>query len=399
MTNIRNQKYRIVLLGLISFVLIWTTAIQQVYARDDVVNAVLFYSPNCGHCQKVIQEDLPPLLDQYGAKINIIGINVTVQQGQDLYQSAVQKFKIPEDKLGVPCLIVGNTILVGSLEIPQQFPGIIESGLAQGGIPLPEIPGLEEALAGSEQSSQSSTDSGESQSSSQIPQASLTAEILAQAPQASSDNDPQEQSVVGADIETGLSADQPSLINRFNSDFAGNLTAVIVLIGMVGSVVSVGINYRKSTKPIGSTWPEWIIPVLAVLGLGIAIYLSYIEVTKTEAICGPVGNCNAVQQSSYASLFGVLPVGVLGALGYLWILALWLLQMYGPVNWRKSLSIILWGSALAGVLFSIYLTFLEPFVIGASCAWCLTSAVIITLIFLAASYPAAQAWQASSGRK
>jgi uncharacterized membrane protein len=35
--------------------------------------------------------------------------------------------------------------------------------------------------------------------------------------------------------------------------------------------------------------------------------------------------------------------------------------------------------------FSIYLTFLEPFVIGASCAWCLTSALIATLLLLAAT--------------
>jgi len=33
-----------------------------------------------------------------------------------------------------------------------------------------------------------------------------------------------------------------------------------------------------------------------------------------------------------------------------------------------------------GTLFSIYLTFLEPFVIGATCAWCLSSAIIMTLL-------------------
>jgi uncharacterized membrane protein len=39
-----------------------------------------------------------------------------------------------------------------------------------------------------------------------------------------------------------------------------------------------------------------------------------------------------------------------------------------------------------GVLFSIYLTFLEPFVIGATCAWCLSSAVIMTLLLLTTGY-------------
>jgi uncharacterized membrane protein len=47
------------------------------------------------------------------------------------------------------------------------------------------------------------------------------------------------------------------------------------------------------------------------------------------------------------------------------------------------------------VLFSIYLTFLEPFVIGATCAWCLTSALIMTLLLWAAAPEAAAVWPGS----
>ena len=42
----------------------------------------------------------------------------------------------------------------------------------------------------------------------------------------------------------------------------------------------------------------------------------------------------------------------------------------------------LFGMALFGTGFSIYLTFLEPFVIGATCMWCLSSAIILTVILL-----------------
>jgi uncharacterized membrane protein len=45
----------------------------------------------------------------------------------------------------------------------------------------------------------------------------------------------------------------------------------------------------------------------------------------------------------------------------------------------------LFGITLFGILFSIYLTFLEPFVIGATCIWCLSSAVIMTILFLLAA--------------
>jgi uncharacterized membrane protein len=46
------------------------------------------------------------------------------------------------------------------------------------------------------------------------------------------------------------------------------------------------------------------------------------------------------------------------------------------------------GLAAIGVMFSIYLTFLEPFVIGATCAWCLASAIIITALFWLSLPPA-----------
>jgi len=45
-----------------------------------------------------------------------------------------------------------------------------------------------------------------------------------------------------------------------------------------------------------------------------------------------------------------------------------------------------------GTLFSIYLTFLEPFVIGATCLWCLSSAVIMTTLFILALKPGCHAW-------
>jgi uncharacterized membrane protein len=46
--------------------------------------------------------------------------------------------------------------------------------------------------------------------------------------------------------------------------------------------------------------------------------------------------------------------------------------------------------ALLGTLFSIYLTFLEPFVIGATCIWCITSAIVITLLLWTTTGPALQ---------
>src|SRR5574341_1804482 len=116
-------------------------------AQTSVAHAVLFFFLFCSHCQKVIQEDLPPIQEKYGDQLNILEVDVSKVEGQALYRAAVEKFNIPEERRGVPCLIIGDILLVGSQEIPEKLPGIIESGLATGGVPWPAIPGLSDRLS------------------------------------------------------------------------------------------------------------------------------------------------------------------------------------------------------------------------------------------------------------
>jgi uncharacterized membrane protein len=81
-------------------------------------------------------------------------------------------------------------------------------------------------------------------------------------------------------------------------------------------------------------------------------------------------------------LFGFLPIGVLGLFGYIAIFAAWLGAYYANGRLADISSISMFAMSLFGALFSIYLTFLEPFVIGATCAWCLASAVLIAALTL-----------------
>ena len=124
------------------------------------------------------------------------------------------------------------------------------------------------------------------------------------------------------------------------------------------------------------------VAALSIVGLGVACYLAYVETAQTLAVCGPIGDCNTVQQSQYSRLFGFLPIGVLGATGYILLLIGWLAVIRSADTLREWTGIAVFGMALSGTLLSIYLTFLEPFVIGATCAWCLTSAVIMTTILV-----------------
>jgi uncharacterized membrane protein len=130
--------------------------------------------------------------------------------------------------------------------------------------------------------------------------------------------------------------------------------------------------------------------ILTIIGLAVAGYLTYVETQAVAAVCGPVGDCNAVQTSSYSRLFGLIPVGLIGMAGYVAILAVWLWGRFGSGRLADYAPLAVHGMTIVAVAFSLYLTFLEPFVIKAVCIWCLTSAVVITLVMLL-SLPAALA--------
>ncbi|MGE5223475.1 MAG: vitamin K epoxide reductase family protein [Omnitrophica WOR_2 bacterium] len=196
---------------------------------------------------------------------------------------------------------------------------------------------------------------------------------------------------------TLTSEQQPRYLQMFYRDPVGNSIAVIVLILMLVSLVVCLYLFLNSPASIASKGigPGWIIPLLCILGLGVAGYLTYVEITHARAVCGPVGDCNSVQQSPYAKLWGILPVGVLGMLGYLAILIIWIIQRNIRLDSRSTITLLMWGMALFGVLFTVYLTFLEPFVIGATCAWCISSAILITLLLWATTGTAIQAGAAA----
>ena len=168
------------------------------------------------------------------------------------------------------------------------------------------------------------------------------------------------------------------------------------MIGMVASLIYAGIRLVRDDGGEMSRFAQvgWTVltPLLALAGLAVAGYLTYVETQLVQAVCGPVGDCNAVQSSSYARLFGVLPVGVLGAAGYVGILAAWLLNRLGRGRLAAKAPVAVLVMTLFGVIFSIYLTYLELFVIRAVCIWCLTSAVIITLLMLLSLKPELQAF-------
>ena len=110
----------------------------------------------------------------------------------------------------------------------------------------------------------------------------------------------------------------------------------------------------------------------ALAGLGIAIYLTSAHYADVAPICATGGGCERVQNSDYSELAGV-PVALLGLIGYVAILVATLVP-------GELARLVTAGLALAGAGFSLYLTYLELFVIDAICQWCVASAVIMCAI-------------------
>ena len=112
---------------------------------------------------------------------------------------------------------------------------------------------------------------------------------------------------------------------------------------------------------------------LAVAGVLISVYLSWVHYAGVEPICSAVSDCERVQRSDYAELAGI-PVAVIGVLGYAAVLI--------SLRVRVEVTALL---AYAGVGFSAYLTWAELFRIEAICQWCVLSAVAATAIAVLAS--------------
>jgi uncharacterized membrane protein len=124
---------------------------------------------------------------------------------------------------------------------------------------------------------------------------------------------------------------------------------------------------------------RWAI-ALSILGLVVSIYLIWVKFHPKDAFCAGVGDCEAVNTSIYSEFYGI-PIAVFGAATYAVMLGLLLfekraafLQEWGPVG--------VFCLALAGTLYSAYLTYLELWVIHKICPYCVISAITITTLLV-----------------
>jgi uncharacterized membrane protein len=120
---------------------------------------------------------------------------------------------------------------------------------------------------------------------------------------------------------------------------------------------------------------------LIVGGILVTTYLSYLKASQSLAVCvqGGAFNCNVVLNSVYSELFGI-PIAYLGLLTYL-VLGTLLLLESRVTFLQDNGRIITFGIALFAWVFSMYLVYLQFFVLQSLCQWCLTHEAIMTVLF------------------
>ncbi len=306
----------------------------SVEAQTGQARVVYFSSPGCGYCQQLEGRDLPVLQRRFGEQLHIFTVDTSTALGRSLFEATVEFYELPPRRRFVPLMIVAEHILVGLDEVQAQLERLVGQSLAANGNDWPAIPGLEAHL---------------------VMAASQAHRTLQRPP-------------------------------PFQRDLPGNYVSAALLLVMVPLTVFIARPTRWQRR-LAEGMSPWIKIGVALAGLGCAGYLSYTELSHTEPMCGPIGQCDLVQQSEMAVLFGFLPTALFGVFGYLAMVAVYL---YG--YWKEGLHAVflpLTGFLLSsfGFAFSLVLTYWQPFVIGATCMWCLGSAVSMTLSALVNAVP------------
>lgn len=125
------------------------------------------------------------------------------------------------------------------------------------------------------------------------------------------------------------------------------------------------------------------IALLALVGCFLALYLWLHAIGVGGPLQCGTGGCDTVQTSRWAVFLG-LPVAFYGVVGYFVILVVALAALRPAALVERKWNVALVGLASVGLLFTVYLTYLELFVIHAICRWCVGSALIITAIWIVA---------------
>lgn len=127
-----------------------------------------------------------------------------------------------------------------------------------------------------------------------------------------------------------------------------------------------------------AVWRDALAALLALAGVFDALYLTLQHLSGRSVRCAVVTGCDEVLASAYATVGGSIPLASLGLAAYLTVFSLAVLSVFGYESARRPLAIVV---ALMFV-FTLWLLYVQAFVLNAFCTYCLISAGLTTLLAL-----------------
>ena len=120
-----------------------------------------------------------------------------------------------------------------------------------------------------------------------------------------------------------------------------------------------------------SVWPYALAAIVSLIGLGDSIYLTIEHITGQSVRCTVIAGCSEVLGSSYAVVAGI-PLAAVGAAAYFGVFSLATLAAFG----YRLAGVLLAILVVIMFLMTLWLIYLQAFVIHHFCQFCLLSALV-----------------------
>lgn len=108
-----------------------------------VVQAYYFYANDCPHCLAIITEIIEPLQSELAEKLDIRLLDIGIPDYYEAMLIVENHFEVAASDRSIPALVIGDVLLTGETDIRTDFNNLVYAGIEQGGIPFPEIEGID----------------------------------------------------------------------------------------------------------------------------------------------------------------------------------------------------------------------------------------------------------------
>lgn len=124
--------------------------------------------------------------------------------------------------------------------------------------------------------------------------------------------------------------------------------------------------------------------LIIIIGLVVSIYMAIYNLTDNDSMCLGSGDCSTVNASRFSKFYGI-PVGIIGAFGYSSLFLMLFFEDKFSIT-RKSGNLPFFATSLLGFFFTIYLIYIEIWILDAICPFCLISQGTMTILFFVSVY-------------